>query len=693
MSTKLENLDSDCFSQIIEFLSSSFIARLYFCGSRGLFSKLSRSVTDFKFHPSPRKRHDFPKIVSCFSALRSLELIIPPIWNATNLALVMGRLHNVDLTLIPGSVTSLKLDFFNAWLCLLDIPKKDDGYDIYASSLKDLPSMFPHLRSLILTAPSANQILIQSPTLTPWARHSLNFWMPLYSLPLTTLELPEDLPLLLDCTKKLPISLTSLSFTAPHIGKPKGIPLFPPNLTRLAIHQIHRIVIAGHTFPRTLTDLSLEIFFFGPPSSIYTWVTDLPPNLLRLSFAVHTEEYDLAADAEFLSKLPSSLIHLACDGIRSCAKDSSSLPRGLLSLDVGSWRGQLSEIGTKEILLALPPKLTSISGHYLFRLQSKMWAYLPRSMTNISTSPIREGTNIVTLLTVFPGDLADFPNLPPMFQSIALLECTPPSLSHLRNLTSIKISLVRTNEQAEMFDALSTLSQLTSMTITKFIPLEDPHLLNRLTCSLTRACLYLKNSTKIDFGAKWANRLEYLFLEELEEEEEEEEAAAEMQRPNVQHEQLITLPATLTHLEAFGQKRLLENLLELPLHLTVLAARPFPLSLCSRLPQSITRVEIHCYHEARDDVVRAALSQLPLGLHYISIFCNRNTPAVRLYDLFELGRPKLVQRMVDGGGSSDFFTYPTLNTLIQMTQGDTISDAPKASEEAWYFFPTPPSEP
>jgi hypothetical protein len=488
-SSNLSHLSSDFWIDIGPFLTSIEVGKLSMIGCKLLLDKIKSGLSSFVHHPRLQRRYSLPSLLFSFPNLLHLNITLPstysnPEWRTLDL---------IDISLLPKSLKSLNLN--------LDCVGNDKWLHDWLSSLTSsdmtLESLLPNLTSFTFSNEDS-----ETPPI------SIESILPLLSLPLIRLSLPSSIHAtsshlsflnhhtLLDLTITLPYGDASSSIT------------FPPNLTRLHIHNLPTN-FPFILLPRSLLDLHIGVV---PHSVAYGDMSgkvdpeilkDWPPNLTKLSILFG---YGAITDHLYLT---SSI--------------ASSLPRTLTSLiwDIKFFKNpnvlqemppKLTKCSTtiepqKELISAsiplLPKSLTSIQSIYLHL--PTLWKYLPKTITSIENS----GGSSFKLDSHASPFIQDLP--PSLNYLQSYISFFQPSCPMLENITRFSLRGDGINHWELFFNVISTqLPHLESLDLGN--DLMNGSLLDILQQSLKTLRLTCDPCTLNFISGKWSQSLQELHV-------------------------------------------------------------------------------------------------------------------------------------------------------------------------------------
>jgi len=433
------------FELVLPLLDGHSLTRLYLTGDLLLQHRMASSsgVRSFELDILDRRASKFPAVVSRFSSLQRLRISVHP-HHLVESTFVMT---NMDLSMLPRSLESLKLHFGNASLLFIDyVPQTSSSSSLsllndismeyrpnnLVLQFKNLRAALPHLRELSITdsvrwSPRRAWELCKS-DFTDYPRIDVGYMMR-YSLPtqLETLDLVQGAFLLPPHLQYLPSTLTSL-FCVLGGGSDAwdaldNVARFPSSLTRLVIKE------APHP----------NVFYLIPPEHLCN---------LSLDYAVTMEMDEDPGDGSLADFEPIT--------------DDSSLWKLLVQFVVlrSLHLGGIHTVG-ESFARALPRSLTSLSLSPYDTILASIFAHMPSSLTSLYVVPeymIRFGFNepvsfpdsLRHLDATLPSDT--WTNLPPKFESVnAQLTCVvatdaPKLPSHLKSLSVLNITAASVSE-------------------------------------------------------------------------------------------------------------------------------------------------------------------------------------------------------------------------------------------------------
>jgi hypothetical protein len=252
--SSLPHLSSDFWKEISPFLTSIEVGRLSMIGCKLLFDKFIHGLSSFVHHPRLQRHYSLPSLFLSFPNLLHLNITLPSSYSNPE----WRTIDWIDISLLPKSLKSLNLNldcfgngkWLNDWLS-----------SSLSSSGMTLHSLLPNLTSFTFA-----NFDWETPT------NPSESFLPLLSLPLIRLSLPRYFHILpshlssflnhltlLDLDIALnnfpSSSLPSSSSTSHPSSSPSSSSItFPPNLTRLHIHNLPTN-FPFILLPRTLLDL------------------------------------------------------------------------------------------------------------------------------------------------------------------------------------------------------------------------------------------------------------------------------------------------------------------------------------------------------------------------------------------------------------------------------------------------------
>jgi hypothetical protein len=603
MALTLPFLGSDFLFELSELLSANELCKLYFTGSKILCDHLFHCVRTFKHHPSARRSYFWPKLISSFPNLLTVDLALENERDIDRNLYCQSDFLNADFNDIPKSVRMLHLEFASALINLQQLPFIPDSRGPKGSI--DFTTRFPNL------------ISVKLPLLAIHACFDPAWMVPLFNSDhLTILHLPSEFYFPSMSIKCLGPQVTDLSITLRFYKNCKE-PIFPKSLTKLRIRGVP-CPYPMHLLPRSITDLNIMLIQRRAPTNV-EGLTGWPQGLKKLKI----DGLNVILD-EVIAKLPRMLEYL-CLYCWPTKSSYSLLPRGLKTLKIIAGGSSAMPDSNTD----LPPSLTSIPSDFFD--DSTKWKHLPRTITKVND------THYTVRIISTNDDAPYIPDLPPALTTLAI-SCDPmPEISHLINLTKLEVE----SEVGEVeFAQICKLSCLTCLKMYGY-NMKDPSLLKTLTVPLTELLVNLEDCSCLDFSSKWAEKLETLFIGGNRCKNEEDMDIMEELDPNIEEQEanrtLIQtsfvsplpthhrLPASLTKLSCnqpynFPFPRSKE---EWPPNLTRFseAKSGFPFSSFSLLPPSLISftsiVGVRVSLKEIDDVL-AVLSLLPTNIQEIN---------------------------------------------------------------------------
>lgn len=329
MSSKWTSLPVEFWGIMSDFLFAHELCWLWLSGSKQLQYRLEMGVTRFHHLPAPGRRYQWPALISRFLNLKTAEI-------ESLLPLLKVHLYqDVKIQDIPKSITSLKLVYANGFFGLLQPPPTGHIWANLLLPLHDISDLFPKLAHLEVNS----AIALHKSQTTP------EFWAPLLSLPLTTLNLTGTIYLTAKHLKLMSPTITTLALSVKdksqlsfsshlvdlsiRLSVDLDLSILPQSLKKLNLSCKKEYNIQLGTWPRQLENLRIEHMGL---SLAQADIKALPTTLNKLQLIV--KQLEVRALQVLPPKLKILWINWPWVYSRATAQDwaqfdPKSLPRGL----------------------------------------------------------------------------------------------------------------------------------------------------------------------------------------------------------------------------------------------------------------------------------------------------------------------------------------------------------------------------
>jgi hypothetical protein len=481
MALNLSFFPTDILSDLFDHLLADHLCKLYQTGCKVLIEKLRLCTRTFNYHPTPRRRHLWPKIISAFPNLHHVSIQTSIIKNTSYFDFQAKSIDDADLSQLPSTVRSISLDFDNSFASLLNLPSEVDcaiPFDI----------IFPHLTSLIVNDGKR----IQSP-LTELSR--------IFSMSLTTLCLSSFHHFRPSTSIGLHrgnhLTELSISFERTHPWEDE-IKIFPESLRILNVRNLPTTFSVAN-LPRGL--LEFRAIYTGKRVKSTDSFQNWPPKL-------HSLGLDGAVDLDLTmaSFLPPSLTWLSLPQLPNRSDIIGKLPRGLKHLHTAAGTSMVMNFcAPLECCSELPPSLESLPKCFQ---DPSQWKDLPRTITRVNSS-------MNDAVFIRNSNARTAVHLPPLLSSLLLSSCAIFPLDRFVRLTELIVDEYLPSESGEdrdFFVSLSNLPLLRKLNILSCNFAENDYSLLDLITTPLRELRIRANAKEMNFKAKWANQLETLWI-------------------------------------------------------------------------------------------------------------------------------------------------------------------------------------
>lgn len=422
MAATLAHLSAETLGSILDLVDSASLMHLLLLGSTALNNKLYGAVSRFEHTVSTRKlRAISPKILGQFTALTHVSISKPPFLGPAQHVIV----REVDLLALPPTLRTLKLDFTNALLCLLETLPTDPYIRTFTPRLrKDLKLRFKNLER-ITWSPDLEKhaefwdcfpftqdlcawplVLDPWPTLLPYVLFTKATQLPPTILSLSLLLGVSDLP----SNPRLAPTLTNLDLLTDSTTNSSLLTCLPPSLKKLALAMPMKgdtdslQFLAPIAFLNLLTELSFDSERYNT-----SLVQILPRSLTNLSSK--TKEFEV----ECLAFFPSGLSRLAVEFLT--AYSSTTAARLSLLDDYDDWPIEMLGFPDecipcmRDIIAKMPKRLNAISLQIFVLIRPSDWKVFPsqvlREVTNFEPPAVVITPEHAPFLKHFPQQLEE----------------------------------------------------------------------------------------------------------------------------------------------------------------------------------------------------------------------------------------------------------------------------------------------